>query len=125
MKVPQDRHCAQGQSSGFSFAMQIIPGIEHSILMIHQAIYGVGRAMGSRMIVSRRIARTLAPELEDHFLQVPGKLLSRPFTQAAQALRELSVRLGIGTVPDAIEHLLPQSSRATFDDFQDAVQETQ
>jgi hypothetical protein len=92
MKIPQDSHGTQCEPSGLSFAMQVIPGIEHAILMLHQAIYGIGRAMRSYVIGSRRITWALLPELDHHFLQVSGKFLVRPLVQASQALRELPVR---------------------------------
>lgn len=66
MKVPKQSHGPNGETSGGS-PVQTMPEIEEAILMIHQAVKGIGGAMSRGMVVGwgvvapcRQILRTIA-----------------------------------------------------------------
>src|SRR5215510_8033767 len=125
MEVPLQSHRSQRPARLLVFPVQVARRIAQPILLIHQPICRVGRAMGSGALLSRQIVSSTRTQVQDPLEYHASQPPLCPFAQSPQALGELTRRLGLATTPDPIQDLLAQRAAAALLHLQDPVQEPQ
>lgn len=84
MEVPQQCHSPHGQPCAFQRSMEVAHCVQPPVLVIHEPVHGVRGAVGARVAVGTRKARSLITKTQDSVAQRSlGHVLQSPFPKTA------------------------------------------